>query len=853
MSRSARDPVISHAASEKIVQRPSVPFAGLAEEDTTKVADYNASRSAMTCTGAAAEGGQCSRMADLPTRIIGYAWGESYVDDLLSFALPSLLASGNLPAVARELQCELVLVSEERLFKRIAGHPAVRKVERLCPVRLIGLDDLITRSDQYGMALTYALYRAFADLGPAMTDHWLIFFNADFVLADGSLRNLLGHLRAGERIVASPSYCTVKEDVVQVLKRRLQSDPTTLTIAPRELARLILRHRHITIRGKTINQDRFHLRYADQFYLEVDDNTLVGHQMPVAIVGMRPQKYLREPNAYWDHGLMREFCPTADIKVLDDSDEFLMLELRSGRVAEEMVVAGRPEPRELAERMISWVTPYQASFALRPLTLHAVDVPASVEPARKQLDEFVNKVMSFAPSFPSHTDHPQWDYHWPVFTKIRHAFLSAKLGSLTETAPPPEEYSELDKLWWLLDGAEKAQARRIELLRNALKVLDREMAAIDQNIAEELADSLPSEPRAIALFSDVKIKRSGVNSGSLNNERSAAELPPVWNKLQKSMDRQLEVNCKRLLLQQMIATSEEGYQQDVDGALAELRYKYERLVRTRVKSAGIPIVRWHAGGELPPALPGNRFRRQAQAINYRFFGRWPYVTRLSRLRTFSLPLLQAVEAAKAQGAKDVLLVNGPSELWRLSGFAGKVASMSREDFMSGLLDKALGREQFDLCVVDLIPEDIELLSEIVQSIRPYLRSGARVIGFAMVTGLQLSAAPLNGVPGEVVVAWSVFRAPKIPVRTKPAHLRRGRSYALGRIGARFLLALNGPRVWGAIRAATAKDWAASKAARSASITITITVPPIAKNSSGSADDDHKGSSLAGPLKIVNAA
>src|SRR5262245_21345475 len=40
-----------------------------------------------------------------PTRIITYAWGEKYVDTLLTLTLPALLAPGNLPYVASEVPC----------------------------------------------------------------------------------------------------------------------------------------------------------------------------------------------------------------------------------------------------------------------------------------------------------------------------------------------------------------------------------------------------------------------------------------------------------------------------------------------------------------------------------------------------------------------------------------------------------------------------------------------------------------------------------------------------------------------------------------------------------------------------
>src|SRR5206468_7305964 len=101
---------------------------------------------------------------------------------------------------------------------------------------LIGLDDLITAPDKYGMTLTYALHRGFADLGPAMTDTWLIFLNSDFILAAGSLRNLLRHLAEGKSLVASPSYCVKKHEVVPKLSRRRDPDTSALAIPPREMA-----------------------------------------------------------------------------------------------------------------------------------------------------------------------------------------------------------------------------------------------------------------------------------------------------------------------------------------------------------------------------------------------------------------------------------------------------------------------------------------------------------------------------------------------------------------------------------------------------------------------------------------
>src|SRR6266436_5727025 len=318
-----------------------------------------------------------------PTRILPYAWGEKYVDALLSLALPAVLAPGNLPYVAAAVPCELVILTQERFFPTVSTSRVAARIRDLCPIRLIGLDDLVTVPDKYGMTLTYALHRGFADLGPAMTESWLLFLNADFILADGSWRSLLHRLAAGERLVASPSYCVKADEVVPRLRAGVDRASCTLALAPRKMADLILRHRHNTIRGKTINERQFGIRQMDQFYWQVDERTLIGHQMPVSIVGMHPERHVSDPDAFWDHGLMREYCPKAEADVLGDSDDFLMMELRDREVAAEYIVTGWPSSREMGVAMVTWVTPYQREFAHRPLTLHAGNVPASADKARR--------------------------------------------------------------------------------------------------------------------------------------------------------------------------------------------------------------------------------------------------------------------------------------------------------------------------------------------------------------------------------------------------------------------------------------------------------------------------------------
>jgi hypothetical protein len=676
-----------------------------------------------------------------PTRVITYAWGDKYIDELLSLTIPALLAPGNLPYVAATAPCELVILTEERFFLLVNVHPAILRARALCPVRLIRLDDLITFKDKYGMALTYALHRGFSDLGPAMTECWQIFINADFILADGCLRNLMAHLARGERIVASPSYCVNMNESIAELRRYIDPTSGTLSIAPRDLAALAIRYRHNTIRGKTINQRAFNVRYMDQFYWLVDDDILLGHQMPIAIVGMRPERYVAEPNAYWDHGLMWKFCPEADVCVLGDSDQFLMVELRDDEVAQDQLSVRWPTPNEIAERMMAFQTEYQRSFARHALTLHSKDLPENVGEARARLRAYVDEILSHLPaSLPSHIDHPQWNYHRPGFIEARHAFLSARLGLLTETIAPPASMSELDLAWWKLDGLEKS-------------------------IASERRELLESRDRDLKLVSDIRLHADRQN-GSHGDKRDAHFLDALLAIQHRLAPRRLEIENRlskyiggrpagvgagNWHLDSWFPQAATGRQEQETLHMPSLRYEqriietvrsivetcelglqlldlkhrqpeseYRRLFPRPIPSAAVPFVKVRhgpAGQKAPPKRVSERLYRIVLATLAREALR--YVTEI-------------VEAARAKGATNVLRVGSSSGLTADIGdhLSGIHAGVSVAGINSGNFTKALVHPpKFGLCICDLDFSELVQFSEILQFVRPLMSEHGTIVGF----------------------------------------------------------------------------------------------------------------------------
>jgi hypothetical protein len=356
-------------------------------------------------------------MAGNSVRLVTFAWGRDYLDNLLDFALPAVLAPGNLPALTAVFDCTVAIVTEDKLFNYVRAHPIIKKLEQVCPIALIPLDDLVSEPWQYGMTLAYALFRGFADLGPAMTDTYILFLNADFILADGCYAKLIDRIRSAERVHLAPSYCTVEERLRPLLRNAKRQNGGILVIPPQQMAELILAHLHNTIRAKTVNQSFFEFEYADQFYWKVDARTLIGHQMPIALIGMRPERQLTDLNTFWDWGVVYEFCPSQQLTVIGDSDDFLMMELRHKDKSMDSVLFGRSSPKQIAQRLMGHITQYQLDNARFELLLHSGALPSDFAEARRELQSYMRRVLRHLPSAPNHRRHRQWLYHLRHFRR----------------------------------------------------------------------------------------------------------------------------------------------------------------------------------------------------------------------------------------------------------------------------------------------------------------------------------------------------------------------------------------------------------------------------------------------------
>jgi hypothetical protein len=634
-------------------------------------------------------------------RVITMVWGDRYVDDLLEITIPALLAPGNLPAFAEEFDTQFVIVTETRLYDRIARSATIAEVLRFADLRLVPIDDLL--SPWYGITLTYALVRGYVDLGEAMTETHLVFLNADFIVADGSYRKLAEMIKRGERLVVSPSYCMNLEDTIDVLRRR--RDPLTgvLAMGRRELAGLVLDNRHNTIRAKTVNQQLFRIHRYDQYYWYIDEKTLLGRQMPIAVIYMRPERVITEMPTFWDYGVISEYCPTVTPCVLGDSDDFLMAELRSEGTFRELLHLGWPTADEIAADLSSFTTHDHHVYGRYTLLLHSGDIPAGVAEGERRLAEFVDSVYAgMSPPVP-YRDHPFWAPNFDLFTSRR-----------------KEAYRQRQ-------ARERAAAR--------LAGEDPRAAAREQRIAAVRAEVLTAEEAIRASHRSVAATRQSLDTGlrdieaELERRRTAieAEAAPILRR------HEAELGTLRRRLSALETEAADLERQR--GEAIERLSSGAPAAKGPPPRSDDPALPTAAAIEAEDAPPGGssvqaRFVAWCARAYRRVFGPLQSTTPWHPYHAMLRPAQAAIAAAGDAGEVLIVSSGGLLASGLLRDFTGGKLTITPGMLDSEFYQESLrGRARFDLCLCDLAGDDLVGFREMLEKLRPVLSERGRIVVF----------------------------------------------------------------------------------------------------------------------------
>lgn len=354
-------------------------------------------------------------------RVLVVVWGEAYIERFMSLALPALMAPGNLPALRELTDLEVVILTPATEAAAFQRYPQFHELSGICPIRFIGIEDLLA-SGIYGVTLTLAFMRGITDAGPKMTAIHFLFLNSDFVLADGSLRNVARAIVDGRRCIMAPSFRAVAEDVEPQLRQIISTCGGRLVMPPRDMVRLALRHVHPTTIAKTVNQGVFHSAHANQLYWSVDQNTMLARMFLIFMLCIRPERVVTTINSFCDYGFVPELCPSGDIHVMSDSDDIFMLETQSRLQEASHVRLGPMDPKEIELGLSEWTTAGHRRMGTHDLLFHCDAIPQSVDAVKREASQFVAARLAALTEPKAHAFHPYWLAAFHAWSEQRRGF-----------------------------------------------------------------------------------------------------------------------------------------------------------------------------------------------------------------------------------------------------------------------------------------------------------------------------------------------------------------------------------------------------------------------------------------------
>ena len=334
-------------------------------------------------------------------------WGDSYIEQFATFALPSFLAPGNLPALNKVTDLEVIILTSAGSVSIFSQKASFQQLGRICDVRFIEIDDLIT-SGAYGVTLTLAYARGVMESGNDMANTYFVFMNSDFVLADGSLSNLAKYILDGQSVVVAPSFRATSEELEPRLLTFVDQLSMALTISARRLVSLALGHMHPTTIAKIVNQDFCHSVEPNQFFWQVDDQTILGRFYLIFMLCLKPERVISKINSFCDYGFIPQFCPSRNMILMDDSDEFFMLELSKRTQENFLLRPGRQSVHEIAQSLSNWTTREHRLSAEHNLVFHAEDIPAETEKFKTCAETFITDISKHLKEPMSHEYHNYW-------------------------------------------------------------------------------------------------------------------------------------------------------------------------------------------------------------------------------------------------------------------------------------------------------------------------------------------------------------------------------------------------------------------------------------------------------------
>lgn len=372
-------------------------------------------------------------------------WGTSFTSQFLEISLPTLLSPGNLPALTEALPCKLIFLTSSTDAADLKDHAAIHYLRSVCDVEFSVIDDLIT-GDNYSTTITLAYVRAVRAAGDAMLDTCFFFMISDYIVADGSLANVLARMQAGYSGVVAGNFQVVEEGAKGSFFKTFDSGQPSMIVRSRELMRWALDHLHPMTLANMVNFPLCHTTHTNRLFWRVDDNSLIGRFYLMHMICIRPEITNFVVGSSCDYSFIPEMCPSGNVHVLTDSDDYLVVEMQKRSHERNLVRFGNVKQTMLAASLSEWATATHRKNAHSAVIFHASDLPPQFDESVVQSGAYIDEIERSLPPPQPHRNHPYWlgamaAHEWAVANRQKSA--------MPLTAADLLELQATGLTWWL--------------------------------------------------------------------------------------------------------------------------------------------------------------------------------------------------------------------------------------------------------------------------------------------------------------------------------------------------------------------------------------------------------------------
>lgn len=256
-------------------------------------------------------------------------WGEAYVDYLLTFALPTLLAPNNLPWLPNRAQSQFTFLTTEEDEARIRASRLFGVLDALVPIKFVHLTfykgTRQEKFDQLGHALKLGSQEA---LGKG----FCFFFHPDGLYSDGMLKFLYGVAKSGKKACVSHGPVVTQETVIPYLRERgLYRFDEVNPLPSRTIAQTLLDNLHPDMAIHCMENPHYPETPYMGFWLLPDNDGALFRFVSLHpwMVDLSELSEIADFSAI-DHNFIRShpFIWSDEVHVETDSDKFLVIGIK---------------------------------------------------------------------------------------------------------------------------------------------------------------------------------------------------------------------------------------------------------------------------------------------------------------------------------------------------------------------------------------------------------------------------------------------------------------------------------------------------------------------------------------------